>query len=356
MTSLARSDDRHEPHPAFFSVDAGGDVVGDPRELESAAASAEAAGYDGLLATEIQHDPFIGLALASRSTERIQLSSAIAVAFARNPMSTAVLANDLQLISNGRFVLGLGSQVKAHIERRFSMPWSQPAKRMAECIRAIRAIWQAWESGERLRFSGEFYRHDLMTPMFDPGPNPYGSPGIRLAAVGERMTEVAGEVADGFLSHSFTTRRYLEEVSVPALRRGRAAAGRDPDDLGINVPAFVIAGEDSAALAAAETATRKQIAFYGSTPAYRGVLDLHGWAGLHERLHAASLRGSWDEMAGMIGDEVLDELAITGSPAQIAAELRARFDGLASRVSFNTPYPVDPALLTEVLSALRSPA
>ncbi len=345
--------ERAHPHRRFH-IDAGGDASGDPVAVEAGAIAAESDGYDGALATETQHDPFVGLTLAARRTERIRLGSAIAVAFARNPMTVAVTANDLATVSHGRFMLGLGSQVRPHIERRFSMTWSQPAKRMAEFVEAVRAIWHSWASGDRLNFRGEFYQHTLMTPFFDPGPNPNGTPPILIAGVGERMTEVAGRVADGFLSHSFTTKRYLEEVSIPALQRGRAAAGRDPHMLGIGVPAFVVIGETQAQQDAAALATKKQIAFYGSTPAYRGVLDLHGWAGLHERLHPASQRGEWDAMGAMIDDEVLAEFAVTGTPREVAAQLVERFGEIASRVSFNAPYPVEPGLWWELLAELDS--
>jgi probable F420-dependent oxidoreductase len=335
-----------------FQLDAGGDVSSTPLEFEALATAAEADGYDGVLVTETRHDPFVGLTLAARATSRVQLSSAIAVAFSRNPMSMAMLANDVQLVSHGRFVLGLGSQVKPHIERRFSMPWSQPAKRMAEYIAAVRAIWHSWSTGERLAFRGEFYQHTLMTPFFDPGPNPHGYPPIWLAAVGERMTEVAGESADGLLGHSFTTRAYLSEVSIPALRRGRLAAGRPVEGVEVSVPVLVAIGNDRAELDAAMLATRKQIAFYGSTPAYRAVLELHGWEELADRLHAASRRGEWDEMAAAVDDDVLAEFAVVGSPSEVATQLRGRFEGLATRLAFNTPYSVDPAALREVLVAL----
>ncbi|MEO8906980.1 MAG: LLM class flavin-dependent oxidoreductase, partial [Microbacteriaceae bacterium] len=195
-----------------------------------------------------------------------------------------------------------------------------------------------------------------MTPFFDPGPNPKGTPPIFLAGVGERMTEVAGRVADGFISHSFTTRRYLDEGTIPALRAGRIAAGRNPDALGISVLGFVVTGETPAELDAAARETKRQIAFYGSTPAYHAVLDLHGWAGLHERLHAASRRGEWDTMAGMIDDDMLAAFAVVGTPVEVAAQLVERYAGIAERVSFNAPYPVDPAVWRHVLNALDAAA
>jgi probable F420-dependent oxidoreductase len=340
--------------PSPFLIDAGGDVSTTPLETEAAAATAESAGYDGMIVAETKHDPFVGLTLAARRTERITLASGIAVAFARSPMTIATAANDIQLVSGGRFMLGLGSQVKAHIERRFSMPWSQPAARMAEYIEAIRAIWHAWATGERLKFTGEFYTHTLMSPFFDPGPNPHGNPPIWIAAVGEGMAETAGRVADGVIGHSFTTRRYLDEVTIPAIARGRDAAGRDSASVGLSVPAFVAVGSTRAELDIAIEATRRQVAFYGSTPAYRGVLELHGWGGVADQLHSASTRGQWDAMGQLVTDEMLDEFAVIGSPAEVAQGVRERFEGRVTRLSFYAAYPVAAPLWDELLAAVRS--
>ncbi|HEV7743075.1 MAG TPA: TIGR03617 family F420-dependent LLM class oxidoreductase, partial [Pseudolysinimonas sp.] len=287
------------------------------------------------------------------ATERITLTSGIAVAFARNPMTTAMAANDIQSISQGRFVLGLGSQVKAHIERRFSMPWSHPAARMQEYVEAVRAIWQAWQTGERLKFTGEFYTHTLMSPFFDPGPNPHGSPPIWIAAVGEGMAETAGRVADGVIGHGFTTRRYLTEATIPAIKRGQDAAGRPAGSVGLSVSPFVALGE-GAALDTAVAAVRAQIAFYASTPAYRGVMELHGWEETADQLHALSTRGGWKEMGALITDEMLTEFAAVGTPSEVGAALRDRFAGLATRMSFYAPYPVDPAVWPAVLTAVRA--
>lgn len=336
-----------------FLIDAGGDVGTGPLALEDAAASAEAAGYDGMIVAETKHDPFVGLALAARTTSRVALTSGIAVAFARNPMTVAVAANDLQLISGGRLVLGLGSQVKAHVERRFSMPWSHPADRMAEFVEAVRAIWRAWGTGERLRFTGRFYQHTLMTPFFDPGPNPHGAPPVWIAAVGGQMAETAGRVADGVIGHSFTTIRYLDEVTLPAIRRGMDAAGRPAGSVGLSVPAFVAVGDGQAELDVAVEATRQQVAFYGSTPAYRPVLELHGWGAAAEALHAASIRGRWEEMAALVTDDMLAEFAAIGSPDEVAGQLRDRFAGRVTRLSFYTAYPVAPGVSESLLAALR---
>jgi probable F420-dependent oxidoreductase len=267
-------------------------------------------------------------------------------------MNIAVLANDIQLLSEGRFQLGLGSQVKPHIERRFSMPWSHPAARMEEFIAAIRAIWASWASGEKLAFRGEFYQHTLMTEFFNPGPNPHGNPPIFLAAVGERMTAVAGRVADGMLCHSFTTETYLRERTLPALRSARGnLAG-----FIICLPVLAAIGTDAAKLATAQAAVRAQIAFYGSTPAYRTVLDLHGWGDLHERLNTLSRRQEWAEMGTLITDDALDAFAVSGAPAEVAARVRQRYGDVVDRISLYTPLTPDRATLAEVTAALRSPA
>ncbi|GAA2752830.1 TIGR03617 family F420-dependent LLM class oxidoreductase [Amnibacterium kyonggiense] len=337
-----------------FRIDLGGDPGLDARALAARAVTAEAEGYDGVGASETRHDPFLSLALAAQATERVELLSTIAVAFARSPMTVAQTAHDLQAISGGRFLLGLGSQVRAHIERRFSMPWSKPAARMAEFVEAVRAIWATWQTGAPLRFQGEFYSHTLMTPFFSPQPLEVPLPPIWIAAVGERMTETAGRVADGLHAHSFTTRDYLVDVSLPALRRGAEAAGRDAASVGVALPALVAVGDDGPSLDAAIRATRAQIAFYGSTPAYLPVLEAHGWTDLHERLHAASRRGEWDAMAELVPDDVLAAFAAVGSADEVAATLRSRFEGLVTRLSFSASYAIAPDTAAALLRGLRA--
>ncbi len=319
-------------------VDFAAPVSASPAEAEAAAVSAEQVGYDGFGAAETKHDVFTTLALVARATERIQLRSGIAVAFARNPMTVAVLANDLQLISEGRFRLGLGSQVKPHIERRFSMPWSRPAARMEEFVGALRAIWTAWATGERMLFRGEFYKHTLMTEFFDPGPNPHGNPPVELAAVGELMTSTAGRVADGLLVHPLTSVAYLEEKLVPALREAR---GGSLDGFDLSLSPMVVLGADEAQRAKAEEAVRRQIAFYASTPSYRAVLDLHGWGDLADRLTMLSRRQEWVAMGAEITDEILDVFAVAGDAAAVAGQLKARFGTTADRISLYTPYEAD---------------
>jgi probable F420-dependent oxidoreductase len=329
-------------------------LFGNPGDWDLAV-SAEQRGYDAAWVPEVAHDPFPSLAIAASRTERLQLGTNIAVAFARNPMSLAVVANDLQLYSNGRFLLGVGSQIKPHITKRFSMPWSAPAERMREYLLAMRAIWHSWSSGERLDFVGEFYTHTLMTPFFNPGPNPHGNPPIFLAGVGPRMTAVAGEVADGFFLHGFTTERYIREVTLPALLEGRAAAGKDNlDGFEINGIPFIVTGHDDASVEAAAAGVRNQIAFYGSTPAYRPVLELHGWGDLQPELNALSKRGEWEEMGRRITDEMVHEFAIVASPDQIADRLLARYGDIFTRTGFYAPYPVPEGFWEPIMRELQA--
>jgi probable F420-dependent oxidoreductase len=330
-----------------------GGIGFDPDGIAAQAVRAEQAGYDGVWSAETSHDPFLPIAVGAAATEKLEFGTGITVAFARNPMTLAVVANDLQLLTKGRFLLGMGSQIKPHITKRFSMPWSHPAPRMRELVLAIRAIWRTWETGEPLAFRGEFYTHTLMTPFFNPGPNPHGNPKILLAGVGEHMTEVAGEVADGFLVHAFSTERYLREVSLPALERGAAKAGKTRRDLTVSYPGFVATGSDEQSMEAAVAGVREQIAFYGSTPAYRPVLELHGWGDLQSELNTLSKRGEWVEMGRLIDDDVLNAFAVVGPPDQVAPELTRRFGTMVDRFSFYAPYKVDPDVWKGMLAALH---
>ena len=330
-----------------------GGISFDTANSAQTARDAEANGYDGAWTAETSHDPFLACLLAAEHTERIEVGTAIAVAFARSPMTLAQTANDLQSFSEGRFILGLGSQIKPHIEKRFSMPWSKPAARMREFVSAMRAIWESWNEGTKLDFRGDFYTHTLMTPFFNPGPNSFGPPKVFLAAVGEKMTEVAGEVCDGLICHSFTTERYLREVTVPALERGRQKAGKTMEGFEITGPSFVVTGTTEEELQKAKQGTKQQIAFYGSTPAYRGVLDLHGWGGLQDDLNALSKQGQWVAMGDLIDDEILDTFAVVGEPEQIGPELLKRYGDVATRISFYAPYKSDPERWRGVMETLQ---
>jgi probable F420-dependent oxidoreductase len=331
-----------------------GVMAGSLADIAKHAPELESIGYDGLLTAETSHDPFLPALIAAEHTQRIEIGTGIAVAFARNPMNLASIGYDLQLFSQGRFVLGLGSQIKAHIEKRFSMPWSHPAARMREFILAMRAIWDCWNNGEKLDFRGDFYRHTLMTPFFNPGPSPYGAPKVFLAAVGEKMTEVAGEVADGIIIHGFTTERYVRDVTIPAIERGLAKAGRERSSFEVSGPLFVVTGTDDAAMEDAARGTRQQIAFYGSTPAYRGVLELHGWGDLQTQLNTLSKQGEWVKMGELIDDEMLRTFAVVAEPEQVGAELRRRYAGIVDRCSFYAPYRADPDRWSAVIADLKA--
>ncbi len=325
----------------------------DPAAIGAIAKELQDAGYSGIWTAETSHDPFLPLALAAGSAVEVDLGTSIAVAFARSPMTLAATANDLHALSGGRFILGLGSQIKPHITKRFSMPWSHPAARMREFVLAMRAIWACWNDGTPLDFRGDFYTHTLMTPFFNPGPNPHGTPKVALAGVGELMTEVAGEVCDGFICHAFTTERYLREVTLPALERGATKAGKSLDDIEISGPAFVVTGTNEEEFARSRSGTCQQIAFYGSTPAYRAVLELHGWGDLQDDLNRLSKEGRWEEMGTLVDDEVLDAFAVVAEPADIAAKFRERYGDVVDRLSFYAPYKSDPDTWLPVLRDLR---
>lgn len=338
-----------------MKIDTG--ISGSITKAGERAAELESLGYSGIWTAETAHDPFLPLAVAAERTSEIELGTSIAVAFARNPMLLANIGWDLQVLSQGRFILGLGSQIRPHITKRFSMEWSHPAPRMREMVQAIRAIWDTWENGTKLEFRGEFYRHTLMTPFFTPDAmqlDGFGLPQIFLAGVGQLMTEVAGEVCDGFFCHGFTTEKYLREVTMPALERGRGRAGKSMDDFQINGPSFVVTGNDDEEMEAAATGTRRQIAFYGSTPAYRKVLEIHGWGGLQDELNTLSKQGRWEEMGELIDDEILHTFAVVGTPEEIAPELERRFGDVVDRISFYTPYESDPDRWTPVMQAIKA--
>ena len=336
-----------------MKVDGGLGISSDLGAVAQSTIDAEKAGYDGYWTAETNHDPFFPLVIAAEHSSTIELGTGIAVAFARNPMTLAQIGNDMQLMSKGRFLLGLGSQIKPHITKRFSMPWSSPAARMREFILAMRAIWDTWANGTKLDFRGDFYTHTIMTPFFDPGPNPFGNPKIFLAAVGEKMTEVVGETCDGMLCHGFTTERYMREVTLPALDRGLQKAGKSRADLELSLPSFIVTGTNEDEMAASAKGVRQQIAFYGSTPSYRPVLELHGWGGLQEELNTMSKQGEWVAMGDLITDEILQTFAVVAEPDASAPELLARYGDLVDRISFYAPYKAEPDTWLPVIDALK---
>jgi probable F420-dependent oxidoreductase len=297
----------------------------------------ERMGYDGVRTAEMNHDPFFPLLLAAEHSDKLELATSIAVAFARSPMNLANIGHDLNAYSKGRFTLGLGSQIRPHITKRFSMQWGAPAAQMRELILAMRAIWANWYGGEKLEFVGEHYTHTLMTPAFTPENGEYGAPKVILAAVGPKMTEVAGEVADGLIVHPFSTLAYIESVTLPAIEKGLARAGRSRDEFEISYSSMVVTGRNEEEFRAAKTAVKERIAFYGSTPAYRGVLDSIGVGELQGELNSMSKQGRWKEMGTLVTDDVLDAFAVVGEPDAIAPEFIHRYGGFTNRTSASFP-------------------
>jgi probable F420-dependent oxidoreductase len=308
------------------------------RDIPAAARAAEALGFDGLWLPETQHDPFQALAMAAEHTERIELGTAVAIAFARSPALLAYSAWDLAALSDGRFNLGLGTQVQAHIERRFGMTWEAPVAKLREAVQGIRAFWDCWQNGTRLNLRGRFYRFTLMTPFFNPGPIEHPRIPIYIAGVNTALCRLAGEVADGFHVHPFHTRDYLEHVILPNIEAGAAEAGRTRGDVQLVTTAFAVVGDTEAERAAIREEVRQQIAFYGSTPSYRSVWAQHGWEATGERLSTLAARGQWAEMPGAIDDEQLEAFVVSGAWEGVAARLRTKYAGLLDRVALYRPF------------------
>jgi probable F420-dependent oxidoreductase len=323
-------------------------ITRDHLDAGKLAASFESEGYDGVYTFEGPHDPFLPLSIACRTTATINLMTSVAIGFARNPMILANLGYDLQLMSKGRFTLGLGSQIKPHIEKRFSMPWSSPAKRMGEMVAAIKAIWNAWQFKEPLNFRGEFYSHTLMTPFFNPGENPFGIPKILMAAVGPMMLKAAAENADGIIVHPFHSAKSFHKLTLPALDNRF-----QDNDFDIVIGLIVGLGTTQDEIDQAKLSCASQISFYGSTPAYKGMLEVHGFEDLHLELNRLSKQGEWTKMRDIIPDEVLQEFTIIGTPAQAAEELLSRYDAKIARVQ-PTIYTSQPELQSEFFKLIKS--
>ncbi len=328
--------------------------AGDLAGVGPAAALAEAIGFDGVWTTETAHDPFLPLAVAALGTSRIALGTAVAVAPPRSPTHLAMIADDLQRASGGRFVLGLGSQVRAHVERRFGAAFDRPLTRMREMVGAIHALWDCWRDGTPLAFDGSIYRLDLMPPLFSPGPNPHGAPPVFLAAVGPAMARLAGEVADGVFVHGFSTVGYLRDVTVPAVEAGRLVAGRPAGSVEICRPVFLVTGRDPEAMAASAAIVRQRLGFYASTPTYAPVLEHEGWDDLGTELRRLVRAGRWDELGGPITDEQLDALAIVAPIDELGRAIAARFAGVVDRLSFTVPFVDDPDTWAGVLDDIAA--
>ena len=322
-------------------------LLADPAHAADQARSLADLGFDGVFTFEGIGDVFVPLTLAAAATD-LTVYSNVAIAFPRSPMHVAYTAWDLQKLSGGRFMLGLGTQVKANIERRFSAQWEHPVERMTEFVAATKAIFAAWQDGERLDFRGDFYTFTLMQPTFNPGPNPFGPPPILVGALGPRLTRAVAAHADGLLLHPFMSERFLRDQTLPQVDRGLDSAGRTRDDFSIVATTIVCTGRNEDEMATAVAGTRGLLAFYGSTPAYRPVLDAHGWGDLQPELNTLSKQGRWDEMAGLVDDEILATLAVWAEPAAIAPEIMRRFGDVAERVGFYLPYLIDPGAIAEV--------
>lgn len=304
------------------------------------------AGASGVFTFEGPHDVFTPLTLAA-GVGGLDLMTNVAIAFPRNPIHLAHQAIDHQILTQGRFTLGLGTQIRTQIEKRFGAEFDRPVVRMTELVAALRAIFTTWSTGERLDFRGEYYRHTLMTPTFTPRDNPYGPPPIYVGALGPRLTKATAQHADGLLVMPFGNKKFLHEVTMAAVDEGLAAGGRTRADLAIVPEIIVSVGED-------HTATRQLLAFYGSTPAYRPVLDIHGWGDLQPELNALSKQGRWSEMGALIDDDVLHTIAACGTPAQVAAHIRDRVDGISDRICIYQPGPIETELLAQIVDELRT--
>lgn len=301
------------------------------------AKQAENLGYDGLSSSETKHNPFFPLMLAAEHTRRATLTTAVAIAFPRSPMVTAYAAWDLQRFSNGRFILGLGTQVKGHNIRRYAGTWTSPGPRLRDYIGALRAIWMAWQEGSRLKYESEHYRIDLMTPNFDPGPLEHGYVPIYISAVNPYMCRLVGELCDGIRLHSFNTPEYTRQVILPGIQAGLAKAGRSRSEITICNGGFLATGRTEEEVERGRLEARRRIAFYGSTRTYHPVLAVHGWSALGEELHKLSLEGEWDEMARMIPVEVVDAFTTSGTYDEIIPRLQQRFGGLVDSITFTIP-------------------
>ncbi|HIN35494.1 MAG TPA: TIGR03617 family F420-dependent LLM class oxidoreductase [Dehalococcoidia bacterium] len=317
---------------------------------------AESMGYDGLCTEDAAHDPMLPLLMAASTTSRVTLETRVTIAFPRSPMVLAYSARDLQDFSGGRFRLGLGTQVKGHIQRRFSTEWDSPGPRMREYVQSLHAIWGAWQTGERLEYHGEYYNFSLMTPFFSPGRSEQPEPPVFISAVNPYNCRVAGEVCDGVALHPLTTSKYLKEVINPNIADGAARSGRDPKSVNLSNSSFVITGPNQAAINAKKEAVKKQIAFYCSTRSYSKILDVQGFQDLGVWLHEMSLKQQWDQMAELITDKILDAFAVVGGYSEIPGLMKERFDGLLDEVVLNAigPGSQDEAEVKKAIEKLQS--
>jgi probable F420-dependent oxidoreductase len=348
-----------ETHLPLGKVDPGIRATERPLDLVAVpndAALVERLGLDGLVLTETKEDPFVVMAMAATTTERIDLTTAVAIAFPRSPTVTAMTAWTLQRASRGRFRLGLGTQVKGHIERRYGMPWSAPGPWLEDYVAAVRAVWTCWQERTPLDFHSDHYDLTLMNPLFDPGPIEHPYPPIHLAAVNAHMARVAGRHADGVRPHPICTRRYIAEVLLPALADGATATGRSAGAIEVVASPLIVTGRTEADLADRVSSVRSRISFYASTRTYRALFDLHGWGDVGEQLSALSRQQRWDEMERHITDEMVHEIAVVAPYDTLADAIASRYEGLCDRVEFSIPVdgPDDEALLAEMVAEIQA--
>ena len=319
------------------------------------AAWAESMGYDGISSSETAHDPFLPLAMAATSTSKVILATSVAIAFPRSPMVTAHTSRDLQDLSQGRFRLGLGTQVKGHIERRFSTTWAPPGPRLREYVQSLRHIWDCWQTGSKLDYQGKYYQFSLMTPFFNPGPSLYPAPSVFTGAVNAYNCQVAGEVCDGLMLHSLTSAEYVRDVVRPGLDKGAEKSGRDRSQTGLTGSGFIITGPNQSSIQAATADVRRRIAFYASTRTYFPVLEAHGFEEIGAQLHHMSLRGEWAEMGELVSDEMLDAFAVIGEYDQISGRFLERYGGLLDEINFSpsTEGPIEEVQLRRMIQELR---
>jgi probable F420-dependent oxidoreductase len=318
-----------------------GDNMDDIGSIKDGYRAFESQGFDGVVTAEIQNDPFLIVGMGADATEDLELRTGIAVAFARSPMTTAYTAHDLNAYSRGRFTLGLGSQIKAHVTKRFGMPWHGPAKQMSEFIRSLHAIWDCWYDDEPLGFRGDYYQHTLMTPDFTPKNTEFGRPKVVMAAVGPKMLQTAARDADGLIIHTFSTQQFIEERILPSINETLAENGRSRSAFEISLPPFVVTGQTEEAFEICKQKVKYRIAFYASTPAYKTVLECHDWQDLHPKLNHLSKNKGWDKMPELISDEMLETFALVGEPLQVAEKMKARYGSLVDRLTLENSLPTD---------------
>ena len=312
-------------------------LVHDLEQMPALARFADETGFDGIWTFETAHEPFLPLVLVAEHSRRLSVGTSIAVAFARSPATLASISWDLARFSEGRFILGLGTQVKGHNERRFGVKWDKPVEKMREVILAVRAIWDCWQNKTRLNFQGEYFKLTLMTPFFSPAPHEYHRIPIFIAGVNRRMCQLGGELCEGFHVHPLHSARYLSDIVLPNIEQGLQKAGRQRQDIELSSSIFVIPTDDPKEAARYDAEVRQQISFYASTPPYRPVFDLEGWGDVADQLKAFAARGRWNDMPALITDEMLERLALRGTWADLPEKVLEKYSGLLDRVSYYFP-------------------